>query len=222
MTDGFDAMHGYYSAMLPELQTYIDELDTKQQALIQTLLNLMERNAKKVETTSPGFEVPEGSFDFIPIGIPDFLGLLIHLDKFLREDSDYACAEARYRSVSFLEVGCGPGRNVLLAKATELLLWKDVSGFDINRTQVEIGQVSMGLENDLFVADAMTFDYSPYDVIFSYRPFSDDDKQIALERYMVTSMRRGAYLLAPLAYDLSDFRELTLRGNGLDIWKKIA
>lgn len=168
------------------------------------------------------YNTPVGSFDYISIQVPRFIDALIEVDAALEADPDYAVKGARYRPVRYLEVGCGPGRNIALIRHGNPVIWADLHGFDINRPLVAAGQKAFGLEKELEVADAMSFDYAPYDLIFSYRPFMDDEKQMALEEYMENSMRVGAYLISPLAMNRRSGHRMLAIGNDTDVWKKIA
>ncbi|MFV0512960.1 MAG: class I SAM-dependent methyltransferase [Jhaorihella sp.] len=108
----------------------------------------------------------------------------------------------RYRAVSFLEVGCGSGRNLLLARASQLCRPERTAGFDINPVAIEIGRETFGPGEDLEVADALEYDYGGFDVICSFRPFRDFDLQRRLEAHMAATMRKDAYLVAPYSLDL--------------------
>lgn len=190
----------------------------RQGAMTRTLTAVF---ATLLADTSKGqYQVRKGAYDYIPLDIPSFLGLLIDIDRLLSNDADYVDATKRYRPVSFLEVGAGSGRNLVLARSSQLVLFRDVSGFDINPDLIQTGQRALGLQNSLQVGDALTFDYAPYDVLYSYRPMQDSDMQAKLESYMARSMRMNAYLLAPTAHDLSLCPELTPIAGAANIWKK--
>lgn len=170
--------------------------------------------------TEDYFEKPESSHSYIALDIPRFLKLLIQLDSALSLDPDYAVAAGRYRPVSFLEVGCGQGRNIIIARNSKLLLVEKFAGFDLNPIMVEGGRQNLGLAENLFVADALDFDYGTFDVVFSYRPISDANLQVQLEERMVRTMKPGAYLMAPYAYDLTLYPELSRLDPETEIWKK--
>jgi SAM-dependent methyltransferase len=166
------------------------------------------------------FDMPEGTHGYIPIDISAFLDLLMRLDALLALDPDFAADDMAYRPVRFLEVGCGSGRNVIIARDCGLLALDRIFGFDINTMQIAAGRRSLDLDEEIGEGDALDFDYSGWDVIFSYRPFSDPVLQRRLEAHMAASMRRGAYLLAPLAADLTLYPALARSGVHPDIWKK--
>lgn len=167
-----------------------------------------------------GFDLPSESHTYIQSDLASLFQMMIELDVLLANDDLHAAPNKRYRPVRFLEVGCGPGRNLHMIRAAGVLDCADLSGFDINDFMVDAGQSAYGLESNLFVADALTFDYAPYDVIFSYRPFVDLTVQQKLEARMVSTMKNGAYLLAPLPYDLTLYTDLKPRGTIADIWRK--
>jgi len=166
------------------------------------------------------YQVTDGAYDYIPLDISAFLSLLIDVDSLLSNDVDYADNTNRYRPVSFLEVGAGTGRNLVLAKTSQLVLLRDLQGFDINPDLIKSGLKTLGPEVKLHVDDALTFDYGSYDVIYSYRPMQDNKMQAVLETHMARSMRMTAYLLAPTAHDLYLCPELTPMLVSPHIWKK--
>ncbi len=167
-----------------------------------------------------GFDLPAESHTYIQSDLASLFQMMIELDVLLASDDLHAAPNKRYRPVRFLEVGCGPGRNLHMIRAAEILDCADLTGFDINHVMVDAGRAAYGLEDNLSVADALTFDYAPYDVIFSYRPFVDLTVQQQLEARMAATMKNGAYLLAPLPYDLTLYPDLQPRGTIADIWRK--
>lgn len=222
MRDAYDAARFALSASVVERTADMDHLHRSHGALNRAFGHMVNRarQGAEADVDTTGYEARPGAYGYIPFDVPRFLSMLVRLDQLLQDDPDYTAEEARYRPVSFLEVGCGPGRNLLIFKECKLIEWRALCGFDINPDQVEIGRRAFGLERELQVADAMTFDYGGFDVVFSYRPFSRVENQQALEAHMAASMRTGAYLLAPGADDLNLYRELTPIGTATDIWKK--
>jgi len=214
------AMHDDDRNRLQQETARQDRRNGALQRTLQALMTRMEDLADDPDTAKSADFVPVGSHRYIPLNIRLFLDLLIDLDALLTLDPDYSDPDGRYRPVSFLEVGCGTGRNIVLARAARLLNCASFTGFDINPAQVEDGQRMFNLQDELIVADAMTFDYGDYDVVFCYRPFSDLDLQQQLEAQMVATMRPTAYLLAPLPYDLSLYPDLDAMVSAPDIWKK--
>jgi len=222
MRDEYDAARNMLSSRVSEISTDLDQLQRCHGALDRTLNHVVGRLKSNVVTDSgrPAFDVRDGAYDYIPYGVPGFLTLLVRLDQFLADDADYAAEGQSYRPVSFLEIGCGPGRNLMIARASNLIDFDRVAGFDINPVQVALGQQAFGLTDELQVADAMTFDYSAWDVVYTFRPFSDLRMQQDLEAHIAQSMRKSAYLLAPFSLHLSLYRDLTPMGVSTDIWKK--
>ena len=68
--------------------------------------------------------------------------------------------------------------------------------------------------------EAMTFDYSTYEVIYSFRPFRDNEMQADFEARLVRQMKPSAYLISPSALDLARHPELRRMSDHLPIWKK--
>lgn len=212
----------HHDLRLSDLQSANSTIHRQNAGLDRSLRYLIRRLAQVIpEARVEEFEVPEQSHGYIPIGIAYFLELLCRVDGLLSLDPDHVHPDRRYRPVRFLEVGSGSGRNMVLVKASEILQLDRVHGFDFNPDLIAEGEHLFGQGHDLEVADAMEYDYSGFEVIFSYRPFSDLDMQRKLEERMVRTMDRAAYLLAPLNYDLALYPELQQADQRGDIWRKI-
>ncbi|MFC4671445.1 hypothetical protein ACFO5X_23025 [Seohaeicola nanhaiensis] len=217
------ALEQYRERELARYQT-MQVMTRRQGALARVLHSLIEQRRREAGMPDPDSEdyvLMKGAYDYIPFDVNRFLDLLGRLDTILSLDAAYADPRLRYRPVRFLEAGAGPGRNMMLLKASQLMLIESVAGIDLNGLQVSNGQVAFGLEDSLFVADALAFDYAPYDVIFSYRLFRDDAMQAQLEAQVVATMRVGAYLLAPFPFDLTLHPGLEAVDPDFDIWKKV-
>lgn len=92
---------------------------------------------------------------------------------------------------SFLEVGCGPGTKMMLARG---LFGLDVTGFDRVPEYVTAAQ-----QQGLNVADCDAFDFQAYgkfDIVFFNRPFRDRQTQRDLEKLVYSKIRRGAVVIA--------------------------
>lgn len=222
-SDSFDRQAAHQA----DLRAALDRRHRQNAALVRTVQALFdnrwqaELRAYEAEGDEAVFDLPKGSHDYIPIDIPRFLDLLTHLDRYLAADPVYADGGTdRYRPVSFLEIGCGSGRNTILARACGLCRLDTATGFDINPVTVEIGRRTFGLGEDLQIGDALDHDYGAYDVIYSFRPFCDLDLQARLEERIAATMHPGAYLLAPLSLDLGLYPDLEPAGNAPDIWRK--
>ncbi len=90
----------------------------------------------------------------------------------------------------FLDVGCGIGTKLLLAR---FLGWGDVTGIEL---RPEYGEVARRLcpEADVFVADAFEWDgYGEFDVVFMYRPCIPDDLERHLEDRVLSLMKPNAH-----------------------------
>lgn len=219
----FDTLSSRYADSLAQQKTARLDAHRREGALcrvIHQMVNDLWPGRDPEGACASDFAVPETSFGYIALDIPRFLTFLMRLDAMLRLDPDYADDSGGYRPVSYLEVGCGQGRNLIIARNAQLITWSSLSGFDLNPVMIKGGQDQLGLGEALFTADALTFDYGGYDVIFSYRPLSDPVLQTQLEERMVRTMTRGSYFLAPYAYDLTLYPALEPMGDGTEIWKK--
>lgn len=97
------------------------------------------------------------------------------------------------RRVKFVDVGCGIGSKLILAN--DLSLGVDLVGIEIETSYAEVAR-KLVPSADIRCQDAMTVDYSEFDVIYFYCPFRDLKKERALEEHIVNTAKSGAYILA--------------------------
>lgn len=109
----------------------------------------------------------------------------------------------------FLDVGCGGGLKVFSAQR----YFDEVSGFDFDPAYVRAANQFLSRDPDgtaeVFEQDALTYDgYEEYDVIYFYRPISDDAVLAEMERRICEICRPGTLLIAP-------YRSFPSRAEGL-------
>lgn len=126
----------------------------------------------------PEDDAPPGGFRYIPIRPDHFCELL---------DLAVALCPGTPRPV-FCDAGCGPGVNVKLAS----LMGRVVAhGVELNRPLVDFAR---GYSNCMIhEADIRTFDYSPYDLVYWYRPLRDGYDEWL--QHVVACVRPGAVLI---------------------------
>ncbi|RBI84230.1 hypothetical protein DRV85_12345 [Rhodosalinus halophilus] len=109
-------------------------------------------------------------------------------------------ALGRRSPTRFLDVGCGGGLKVLTAAR----VFDGADGLEFDPAHAEAARRLLArapaLDTCVFEADALQFDgYSGYDVIYAYRPFSDEEKARRMEARIADSVPPGTVLLLPLA-----------------------
>lgn len=125
-------------------------------------------------------DVPELYLPWMPADVAQYLVLLIE-----------AMVEAP--GLRLLEVGCGPGTKMMLARDLFGHFGLRVSGFDRVPEYVEAA-VKNGL--DAQVCDAFDFAaYNRYDIVFFNRPFRDRALERDLEKLVFSKVRRGAVVI---------------------------
>lgn len=107
-------------------------------------------------------------------------------------------AQARTDQTSFLDVGCGGGLKVLAAA----MFFGHAVGLEYDEGYAARASHLLGRAGDstgeIRRADALSFEgYEAFDVIYLYRPMSDDDAMIRLERRITEQAKPGAVLIAP-------------------------
>jgi SAM-dependent methyltransferase len=121
----------------------------------------------------------------------------------------------------FLDIGCGAGGKVLLASA----FFDRAEGLErdahalaaaravLNRSPAGVSPVLAG--------DALTFrHYRRYDVLYLFRPFSDDARQRQLEERVARLARPGAVILGPLCGFAALAPAFGLCSAGDKVWVK--
>ena len=173
------------------------------------------------EWAVPDIHSDEGQFHYIPYNLSDLADTILELAKILPEDPDFKHSRQPIRPVSFVEVGCGIGRNVnLMQRQQDVPITKAV-GFDIVPEYIETARRIYGLDEDVFVQDAMTFDYGGFDLIFFYRPFSDDKLEVKFENHLIDSAKTGAVIIAMSNERFSKSRKVAEIGEAGTIYKKL-
>lgn len=124
-------------------------------------------------------------YGYIPINLGGYIQCLLQLKKY-----------TKVRSAKFLEIGCGYGRNLIIAKAAG---YHNVHGIEINKSMVDIGKKQFGLEKEIVKADALKFDYSEYDIVYFYRPLCNKKLEYELESRVIEQIPIGGYIITMLA-----------------------
>ena len=220
--NSFERLSDLYRDQLTQTRYLRHRQDRRERALARTFERMVHKLYSGPDQREGGFKVPLESHSYIAMDAGQFLNMLMDLDGYLTGDPEYAVASGRYRPVSFLEVGCGQGRNMMLAQNARILMVEDVYGFDIDTNLVEGGKTGLGFGDNIYVADAMEMDYGDFDVVYSYRPFSDLEMQAQLEERISSTMRKGAYYLGSLSYDMARYPEMQRMAPEVEIWKKVA
>ena len=89
----------------------------------------------------------------------------------------------------------------------------DARGIEIVPAYIAQGERIFGLPGKMERGDCLKVDYSPYDVVYFYRPFTDDKQQKRFEKKLIESLKPGAFIAAPLSLLLEGSHRLTARGD---------
>lgn len=207
-----------------EIERFVEEIDD----LKKQFLELAEK-CRLYETALsapdkwavPSIDEGEGRYAYIPIFMDSFVEMLVELDRVLADDPDFRHSNSRYRPFSVIEIGCGIGRNLNVLKHQELLPVAKAVGFDVVPDYIKVAQQLYGFGEEVFVGDCMEQDYSGFDVMFFYRPFSDDDMETAFEKYLLSSAKTGSIIVGASSVWLENSRETMPLGDSSQIYKKL-
>lgn len=217
--NGFRDYHGD-----PDIAVCLDNLENGRAGLerIFRKYSILTAAYEEIDAGLPiETEVPDGSFGYTAVSISGFLDLMLELESCLARDRDYQDEEFHYMPISLLDAGCGTGRNLHLLSSSGAFPRIDAKGIDIIGAYIAHGERVYGLKGKMEQADCLKFDYSSFDVVYFYRPFSDDKQEEHFETKLIKCLKPGAYIAAPLALSLDDSHRLVSRGESGQIWKKL-
>jgi len=200
------------------------ETSLKELRKMQFKAAMLERTIGHFDSlASPHYAAEEGSYAYIPLNLWDFTDSLLELETALKTDEDYASTdpEFAYRPVSFLEVGCGIGRNLFLVKNGSGLLLSNLHGIEIGFPYIVQAREIFKLHEEVTQGDALTFDYGDFDVIYYYRPFTDEALQAKFERRLIRQAKPGAYIIGHLNAILDKSKLLRPTTEYSKVFKKI-
>lgn len=171
------------------------------------------------------------AYPYIPVDLGEYIDNLLDLDACLRVDPAYKAPPYRnpddpedkgppYRPISFLEVGCGLARNLFVTIHGSQLPLKEVRGFDISPEYIEQARQFFFLGEQVEVGDALTYDYSRFDVVYFARPFHDETLECQFEKRLIAQLRPGAYIMSYLASLLSQSKALEAMDMFGRLWRK--
>lgn len=138
--------------------------------------------------------VDSGHWDYVAYDIDNFLNHMEEAYELL----------GSHEGKKFIDVGCGVGTKVHLAS-----MYFDSYGIELHKPYVKAarklnrpkkffkyGRYEVQDKTQrIFEQDALTFDYSTYDVIYFFRPMNDDDMQKRLERRIYRQAKPGAIIV---------------------------
>jgi SAM-dependent methyltransferase len=136
-------------------------------------------------------------YGFIPFPCGSFADILIEASVYYKMDINKR----------FLDVGCGPGTKLLMAKS-----FFKAEGIEVVDRFIQQSK-AFGLDC-VHKQDALEYEhYGDFDVIYFYRPFKNNELQKQLEDRIYSQMKVGA-LLAPMNTvtewsDISDIEKLS-------------
>jgi SAM-dependent methyltransferase len=165
---------------------------------LQKQMQILMRTLARFDELSARYMADEGSYAYIPLHLEDFTDSLVDLEAALTTDKEYKHPKLPHRPITYLEVGCGIGRNLFVVLHGSGLQIKKARGIEISLPYVVQAREFFSLHEEVSVNDAMKFDYSEYDVIYFYRPFSDEKLERKFERRLIRQAKPGSYLVGHL------------------------
>lgn len=175
---------------------------------LQLIHNVFENAADEVNNkVSNDNHEKKGSYPCIHLNIPAFISQLTEVIK---------KQKLHPHTLKFLDVGCGVGQKVFLAKE---MFDFNAFGFDLRLSFVQKARELIKMLNDryysdwrreaqdkelkstIFQANALKFNnYSNYDVIYFYCPMHNPEFEIKLEKRIAEQAKIGAIVIGNLSF----------------------
>jgi protein-L-isoaspartate O-methyltransferase len=165
---------------------------TRQDDLLSYLTNALHNLANPIAYNSD--HARENQFLDIALSGGHFINL-IHAAYRI------ALAQGRSGPLRFIDVGCGGGSKVIMASH----FFEQADGLEYNTNFVEHAQSTIEVSKaegcTIQEGDALTFrDYADYDIIYFYRPISDNDILTQMEATIVDMVKPGTIIIAPMGF----------------------
>lgn len=128
-----------------------------------------------------------GRFPFIPLQVSEFLNLLDKASKIFTNNRDR-------KPRSFIDLGCGFGNNMILARHKGLF----VQGVEIDETYINFGREI--LPNAKFIQGNL-LNWRPhrkYDIAYFYKPLYNHKLWLQFQNHFVKSFPKGQIFISPL------------------------
>lgn len=207
-----------------EAEQFVESLDDIRKGYLSLLrkCEVYEAALEAADTWAvPDADLPDGSFHYIPYQLGNFADMILELAEYLPDDPDFKHSRQPVRPLTFVEVGCGIGRNLNIIRAQPLVPIAKAMGFDIVPQYIEVARQLYGLGENVFVDDALTFDYGGFDLIFFYRPFSEGDLEKKFEEHLIDSAKSGAVIIGMSVELLDNSRRVVEIGASGTLFKKL-
>ncbi|MGD9161704.1 MAG: methyltransferase [Desulfobacteraceae bacterium] len=164
-----------------------------------------------------------GSYKFIPNHAPDVVQCFLKATYILCRETLWTRSK---NSLRFLDVGCGFGNIMLLAKATSLA--NEIHGLEHNVSNVRAAKRLLGVKRGkesiykVIKGNALKFNgYGNYDIIYFYQPFQDYELAKQFERRLIHQMQVGAAVIPFLPNYIGEKPDERLKNVGPRIFLKV-
>jgi len=151
-----------------------------------------------------------GYYPYIPFSVEGFVAAI---DRAMWMSGEYG----RHRdfqyphpvrgNVSFIDVGCGVGDKLALAKL--VMGFNDVTGIECVHQTAAVAKKRLGKHQiAVLEMDAFEYDFSPHNLIYMYHPIADNCLYAQLYAHIAKTIKPGAMILEVMPVGVSFFRDL--------------
>jgi len=157
---------------------------------------------EKALSCDDGHNEALGAYPFIPLPFSIFCAHLSQAKEVFQD------SHGTIPIIKFLDIGCGPGTKILLAREMGFDSW----GLEINE-QHKTSAEKLYIGGRIIWQDGRKFSgYNNFDILYFYRPMFDSKLQAKLQKQIYGTMRVGAVIIAELKQPCSRKEPLSVIG----------
>jgi hypothetical protein len=182
---------------------------TSTSSLLGSLVGAFEKYLAADTNATMEARSKAGEYHFIPLDLPRFR------DQFERARMAALFHRGKVKNpppLKFIDVGCGIGTKVLAAQVMSVYGEGAIEAYGIEKEAryvgVARGVMSVRVDKPaerIILGNALRHDYSPYDIIYFYRPLCNPELQVKLEERIISTAKKGTIIMANGAQS-DDFR----------------
>lgn len=157
---------------------------------LDSVVRAYEKLAIPISAEEKKLKNDRGEFEYIPLYMEQFFNQLHYAIQLVGDKCN----------IKFIDVGCGIGTKCLCAAAYSYRI--DAYGLEIYKPYVKAAKKlvkeSGSHRVEIIEDDALTADYSLFDLIYFYCPLSSNDLEVKLEKQIIKTAKAGALFLTNL------------------------
>lgn len=140
-------------------------------------------------------KIKTGYYGYIPLTPLRFISLIEEVSKILSKRAFLS------ESIRFLEIGCGIGIKMNIAKEMLGIDLNQVEGIEVDSKMVKLSKYFT--KSKIHNIDAFDFkNYSDFNIVYYYVPIANHEIECKLERLIEDNLKVGSFIIAVSKHDM--------------------